>query len=76
MQTYGIKALVKSYLPGKDAHLRAGIENLLGILKNILSLGEISEDIKSRYWRTYMADELSLLEHGYRSLCFAFIFYL
>eukprot|EP00268_Persea_americana_P056177 TRINITY_DN6598_c0_g1_i2.p1 TRINITY_DN6598_c0_g1~~TRINITY_DN6598_c0_g1_i2.p1 ORF type:complete len:1598 (+),score=356.34 TRINITY_DN6598_c0_g1_i2:124-4917(+) len=47
LKIYGIKALVKSYLPVKDAHLRMGIENLLGILKNILFLGEISEDIKS-----------------------------
>ncbi|KAL5972453.1 hypothetical protein ACLOJK_041708 [Asimina triloba] len=47
LKVFGIKTLVKSYLPLKDSHLRPGIENLLGILKNILSFGEISKDIKS-----------------------------
>ncbi|XP_077217250.1 sister chromatid cohesion protein PDS5 homolog A-like isoform X2 [Tasmannia lanceolata] len=47
LKIYGIKALVKSYLPAKDAHLRVGIENLLGILVNILTFGEVSNDIKS-----------------------------
>ncbi|XP_010252783.1 PREDICTED: sister chromatid cohesion protein PDS5 homolog B [Nelumbo nucifera] len=47
LKIFGIKTLVKSYLPVKDAHLRLGIENLLGILKNVLTFGEISEDIKS-----------------------------
>ncbi|XP_068641410.1 sister chromatid cohesion protein PDS5 homolog A-like isoform X2 [Aristolochia californica] len=47
LKTYGIKALVKSFLPVKDAPLRQGIEKLLEILSNILSFGEISEEIKS-----------------------------
>ncbi|KAL5769361.1 hypothetical protein ACOSQ2_016144 [Xanthoceras sorbifolium] len=47
LKIYGIKTLVKSYLPVKDAHLRPGIDDLLGILRNILSCGEISEDIES-----------------------------
>ncbi|KAI9161603.1 hypothetical protein LWI28_018987 [Acer negundo] len=47
LKIYGIKTLVKSYLPVKDAHLRPGIEDLLGTLRNILSCGEISEDIES-----------------------------
>ncbi|WOL19426.1 sister chromatid cohesion protein [Canna indica] len=44
---FGIKTLVKSYLPAKDAHLRPGIEKLLEILENILSYGEISQGIRS-----------------------------
>ncbi|KAH9749940.1 Binding protein [Citrus sinensis] len=44
---YGIKTLVKSYLPVKDAHIRPGIDDLLGILKSMLSYGEMSEDIES-----------------------------
>lgn len=47
MKIFGIKTLVKSYLPVKDANLRLGIDELLGILKNILSFGEISMQIKS-----------------------------
>uniref|UniRef100_A0A1D1Z6W4 Sister chromatid cohesion protein PDS5 B n=1 Tax=Anthurium amnicola TaxID=1678845 RepID=A0A1D1Z6W4_9ARAE len=47
LKIFGIKTLVKSYLPVKDPHLRLGIENLLGILKNILSFGEISKAIMS-----------------------------
>ncbi|XP_016550308.1 sister chromatid cohesion protein PDS5 homolog A isoform X2 [Capsicum annuum] len=47
MKIYGIKTLVNSYLPVKDANLRMGIDDLLGILKNILSFGEISMQIKS-----------------------------
>ncbi|RZC50995.1 hypothetical protein C5167_019417 [Papaver somniferum] len=47
LKIYGIKTLVKSYLPEKDAHLRLGFDNLLGILKNVLTIGEISKDIKS-----------------------------
>ncbi|KAL3627269.1 hypothetical protein CASFOL_028632 [Castilleja foliolosa] len=43
----GIKALVKSYLPVKDAHLRSGIDGLIEILKNILSFGDVSREIKS-----------------------------
>lgn len=48
LQIFGIKTLVKSYLPVKDAHLRPGIDDLVGILKNILYFGEISKDIESR----------------------------
>lgn len=48
LQIYGIKTLVKSYLPVKDAHLRPGIDELLGILRNMLSFGEMSEDLESR----------------------------
>ncbi|KFK31352.1 hypothetical protein AALP_AA6G101300 [Arabis alpina] len=47
LKIYGIKTLVKSYLPFKDAHLRTGVDDLLGLLKNILSFGEVSEDLKS-----------------------------
>lgn len=49
LQIYGIKTFVKSYLPVKDAHVRPGIDKLLDILRNILSYGEISADIQSRY---------------------------
>lgn len=49
MQIFACKTLVKSYLPVRDAHLRLGIDDLLTILKSILSLGEISKDIESRY---------------------------
>lgn len=49
LQIYGIKTLVKSYLPVKDAHVRPGIDGLLDILRNILSFGEMSKDIESRY---------------------------
>ncbi|XWS12972.1 hypothetical protein CRYUN_Cryun37aG0135600 [Craigia yunnanensis] len=47
LKVFGIKTLVKSYLPVKDAHLRPAINDLLGLLRNILSFGEISEDIES-----------------------------
>ncbi|OVA10818.1 hypothetical protein BVC80_8199g2 [Macleaya cordata] len=47
LKIFGIKTLVKSYLPVKDAHLRLGFDNLLGILKNFLSFGEISKNIES-----------------------------
>ncbi|XP_027333272.1 sister chromatid cohesion protein PDS5 homolog A-like isoform X2 [Abrus precatorius] len=47
LKIYGIKTLVKSYLPVKDAHVRPDIDSLLNILRNILSCGEISEDLKS-----------------------------
>ncbi|XWS18109.1 hypothetical protein CRYUN_Cryun32bG0013400 [Craigia yunnanensis] len=47
LKVFGIKTLVKSYLPVKDAHLRLAIDDLLGLLRNILSFGEISEDIES-----------------------------
>ncbi|RAL52779.1 hypothetical protein DM860_007547 [Cuscuta australis] len=47
LKIYGIKALVKSYLPVKDAHLRSGIDDLMLILKNMLCFGEISKEIHS-----------------------------
>ncbi|XP_010538450.1 PREDICTED: sister chromatid cohesion protein PDS5 homolog A-A-like isoform X2 [Tarenaya hassleriana] len=47
LKIYGIKTLVKSYLPFNDAHLRVGVDDLLGLLKNILSFGEVSENIES-----------------------------
>ncbi|XP_047980009.1 sister chromatid cohesion protein PDS5 homolog A-like isoform X1 [Salvia hispanica] len=47
LKIYGVKALVKSYLPVKDAHLRSGIDDLIGILKNILTFGDISSKIRS-----------------------------
>ncbi|CAH8388794.1 unnamed protein product [Eruca vesicaria subsp. sativa] len=47
LKIYGIKTLVKSYLPFKDAHLRTGVDDLLELLKNILSFGEVSEDVES-----------------------------
>ncbi|XP_038690339.1 sister chromatid cohesion protein PDS5 homolog A-like isoform X1 [Tripterygium wilfordii] len=47
LKIYGIKTLVKSYLPVKDAQLRPNIDDLIGILRNILSYGEISKDIES-----------------------------
>ncbi|KAK9152383.1 hypothetical protein Syun_010692 [Stephania yunnanensis] len=43
LKIFGLQTLVKSFLPVKDAHLRHGFENLLSILRNILSFGEISE---------------------------------
>ena len=48
-QIFGIKTLVKSYLPVKDAHLRGGIDSLIEILRNMLSFGELSEELESRY---------------------------
>ncbi|KAF6145104.1 hypothetical protein GIB67_013455 [Kingdonia uniflora] len=47
LKIFGIKALVKSYLPIKDSHLRLGFANLLEILKNVLAFGEISKDMES-----------------------------
>ncbi|KAI9094485.1 hypothetical protein K1719_026710 [Acacia pycnantha] len=44
---YGIKTLVKSYLPVKDAHVHSSIDGLLDILKNMLTYGEISSEIHS-----------------------------
>ncbi|CAJ2649386.1 unnamed protein product [Trifolium pratense] len=43
----GIKTLIKSYLPFKDAHVRPDIDSLLDILRNMLSYGEISKDLQS-----------------------------
>ncbi|KAI4298831.1 hypothetical protein L6164_032348 [Bauhinia variegata] len=47
LKIYGIKTLVKSYLPVKDAHVRHRIDVLLDVLRNMLSYGEISKDIQS-----------------------------
>ncbi|KAF6153498.1 hypothetical protein GIB67_027365 [Kingdonia uniflora] len=47
LKIFVIKALVKSYLPIKDSHLRLGFANLLEILKNVLAFGEISNDMES-----------------------------
>ncbi|XP_050213901.1 sister chromatid cohesion protein PDS5 homolog A isoform X2 [Mercurialis annua] len=47
LKIYGIKTLVKSYLPVKDAQLRPDIDALLEMLRNVLLFGEISEDIES-----------------------------
>lgn len=47
LKIYGVKTLVKSYLPKKDSHLRQRIETLLEILAKILTSGEISKDVKS-----------------------------
>ncbi|KAJ9566892.1 hypothetical protein OSB04_002858 [Centaurea solstitialis] len=47
LKIFGIKTLVKSYLPIKDAHHRLGIDKLIKDLQNILSFGEISKDIES-----------------------------
>ncbi|XP_074271941.1 sister chromatid cohesion protein PDS5 homolog A isoform X2 [Silene latifolia] len=47
LKIFGIKTLVKSYLPVKDAHLRGGIDSLIQILRNMLSFGEISRELES-----------------------------
>ncbi|MED6131709.1 hypothetical protein PIB30_012146 [Stylosanthes scabra] len=47
LKIYGIKTIVKSYLPVKDAHVRSGIDGLLDTLRNMLSYGEISKDLQS-----------------------------
>ncbi|KAK3010031.1 hypothetical protein RJ639_010994, partial [Escallonia herrerae] len=47
LKIFGIKTLVKSYLPVKDSHLRLGIDELLEILKSLLIFGEVSKDIRS-----------------------------
>ncbi|XP_019440010.1 PREDICTED: sister chromatid cohesion protein PDS5 homolog A-B [Lupinus angustifolius] len=47
LKIYGIKTLVKSYMPIKDAHIRPSIDGLLDILRNMLSYGEISKDLQS-----------------------------
>ncbi|KAM0917724.1 hypothetical protein ACQ4PT_009179 [Festuca glaucescens] len=44
LKIYGIKTLVKSCVPCKDGEAHPGIENLMGILKNILTYGDISPD--------------------------------
>uniref|UniRef100_A0A7N0UYA4 Uncharacterized protein n=1 Tax=Kalanchoe fedtschenkoi TaxID=63787 RepID=A0A7N0UYA4_KALFE len=47
LKIFAVKAMVKSYLPVKDAHLRPGIDDLIEILKNLLLYGEISKEITS-----------------------------
>ncbi|KAJ6814311.1 sister chromatid cohesion protein PDS5-like protein A [Iris pallida] len=47
LKIFGIKTLVKSYLPVRDAHLRPEIDKVVGILKNVLSFGDFSKDIES-----------------------------
>ncbi|KAL8099999.1 hypothetical protein AgCh_032310 [Apium graveolens] len=47
LKIFACKTLVKSYLPIRDANLRLGIEDLMAMLRNILSFGEISKDIVS-----------------------------
>ncbi|AQL03182.1 binding [Zea mays] len=47
LKIYGIKTLVKSYIPCKDAHAQPGIEKLIDILKNILTYGDISPNMVS-----------------------------
>ncbi|PON57633.1 Coatomer beta subunit [Parasponia andersonii] len=47
LKIFGMKTLVKSYLPVKDANVRPGIDGLLEILKDMLSFGEMSKDIES-----------------------------
>ncbi|KAL8046058.1 hypothetical protein ABFX02_08G154700 [Erythranthe guttata] len=47
LKIFGVKALVKSYLPVKDAHLRHGIDGIIEILKKILLFGDIARGIES-----------------------------
>ncbi|CAA0837188.1 binding [Striga hermonthica] len=47
LKIFGLKALVKSYLPVKDVHLRSGIDDVLSIIKNILLFGDISKEVES-----------------------------
>lgn len=47
LKIFGIKTLVKSYLPVKDANVRPNINGLLEILRNILLFGEMSKEIES-----------------------------
>ncbi|KAJ8770477.1 hypothetical protein K2173_017968 [Erythroxylum novogranatense] len=47
LKIYGIKTLVKSYLPVKDAQIRPGIDDLLEILRKMLCFGELSTDTES-----------------------------
>ncbi|PKA59812.1 DNA mismatch repair protein MSH6 [Apostasia shenzhenica] len=47
LKIFGIKTLVKSYLPVKDAPSRTGIDELVGMLRNILMYGNISKDLPS-----------------------------
>ncbi|KAH9325840.1 hypothetical protein KI387_006018, partial [Taxus chinensis] len=47
LKIYGLKALVKSFLPHKDGHVRQRIKGLLGVLLKLLQTGDISEITKS-----------------------------
>eukprot|EP01018_Ginkgo_biloba_P018620 Gb_23673 [translate_table: standard] len=47
LKVYGLKTLVKSFLPHKDGQVRQRIKGLLGVLGKLLQTGDISEDIKS-----------------------------
>ncbi|CAM6113881.1 unnamed protein product [Calypogeia fissa] len=48
LKIYGMKSLVKSFLPHKDAQLRsAKLKGLLGVIAKLLTSGEVSDDIKS-----------------------------
>lgn len=47
LKIYGLKTLVKSFLPHKDGHARQRIKGLLGVLTKLLQTGDISEDVKS-----------------------------
>lgn len=54
IQIYGLKVLVKSFLPIKDSHLRTSkLKGLLGVVAKLLTIGEVSEDIKSRYGKEH-----------------------
>ncbi|KAL6553181.1 hypothetical protein OROGR_007023 [Orobanche gracilis] len=47
LKIFGLKTLVKSYLPVKNAHLRSGISYVNGIIRNMLLFGDVSKEIKS-----------------------------
>ncbi|XP_020598033.1 sister chromatid cohesion protein PDS5 homolog A [Phalaenopsis equestris] len=47
LKMLGIKTLVKSYLPVKDASSRTGIDKLMALLRNVLAYGDISKDVES-----------------------------
>ncbi|KAL3693850.1 hypothetical protein R1sor_007501 [Riccia sorocarpa] len=48
LKIYGLKVLIKSFLPIKDAHLRTSkLKGLLGMVFKLLTTGEVSDEIKS-----------------------------
>ncbi|KAH6775849.1 binding protein [Perilla frutescens var. hirtella] len=47
LKIFGLKALVKSCLSVKDPNLPSRIDDVIGILKNILLFGEMSREIES-----------------------------
>ncbi|GLJ40362.1 hypothetical protein SUGI_0830400 [Cryptomeria japonica] len=47
LKIYGLKALVKSFLPYKDGHLRQRFKGLLRVLEKLLQTGDISDNSKS-----------------------------